>query len=83
VGECELVTESVTCVLDVSEPLVPVTVSVEVPVLARVLVCTFSVEEPPAATGFGEKEALVEPGSPLTLSWTFPVKPLLGVTVTV
>ncbi len=65
-------------------PLVPVIVSVLVPVGVFRLVETVRVEVPePPGIGLGPKLLLVWDGKPETLRLTLPVKPLLGLTVTV
>src|SRR5262249_13992141 len=71
----------VTTAVCVRPPLVPLIVSVNVPVraLREVLIDRVEVE----AAGLGENEALVREGNPLTLRLTEPVKPLPGVIVTV
>jgi hypothetical protein len=77
-------TTKVTVVVWLSEPLVPVMVSVKVPVGVLELVVTLMVLVPePPLIGFGLNEALAPEGSPLALNVTLAVKPLSGVTVTV
>jgi hypothetical protein len=71
------VTEVVCCRL----PLVPVIVSVNVPVLFPAL--TVIVELPDVFTDVGLKLALAPPVNPLTLNVTVPAKPPDGVTVAV
>jgi hypothetical protein len=56
-------------------PLVPRTVSVNVPRAVRVVVFTVSVEVPRALTEDGVKVAVAPEGSPLKDSATVPVKP--------
>jgi hypothetical protein len=64
----------------VSVPLTPVIVSVYVPIGVLVLVVTESVDDPVA--GFGVKLPLAPLGCPLTLRVTWPVKPPVGLIVT-
>ena len=59
--------------------LVPVTVSVELPVGVELAVLTVRVETPEARA---ENEAEALAGKPLALSETVPLKPLRGVTRT-
>jgi hypothetical protein len=59
---------SVTLVVRVTPPLVPAIVSVNVPALDLLFVDTVSVDE--VVAGFGEKDADVRDGSPLTLKFT-------------
>ena len=59
---------SATLVVRVTPPLVSVIVNVYVPALDLLFVDTVSVDEP--VVGFGEKEADVRGGSPLTLKFT-------------
>ena len=63
-------------------PLVPVMVSVKVPLALQVLV-TFSVDVPEPVTEAGLKFAVIPAGSPLMLRATAPVNPPDGVAVTV
>ena len=93
-GEADIVksafglTVSVTLVVWTSEPLVPVMVSVNVPVLVLAVVETVRVE---VAVGFGvtereesEQVAPVAPdGQPVTVRPTVPVNPFSAVTVIV
>ena len=72
---------SVTVVACVSPPLVPVMVTGNEPVAIAPVVVTESVDEEVA--GFGLKDAVAPPGSPLWLRLTEPVKPPLGVVVIV
>ena len=65
----------------VSEPLVPVTVTVAVPVAAVAEAVKVSVLVPVVEDGL--KLAATPLGRPLALKATLPVKPLPGVTVTV
>ena len=72
-----------TVVLCVTVLLVPVIVSTNVPVPLFRLVVMVSVDEPVPVTELGENVALARFGNPDTLNATLPLKPLLGVTVTV
>ena len=63
-------------------PLVPVIVNVNVPVDARLLGVTVSIDAPEPMSADGLKLAVVRLGSPLTLSVTASAKPPIGVTVT-
>jgi hypothetical protein len=74
-------TTSDTFVVWVRLPLVPVIVSVDVPVGVLAAVFTFNVEELPA--GLGVKLAVAPVGRPLTLNVTWPPNPPDGVTVIV
>ncbi len=76
-------TISCTVTALVKVPLVPRIVNVYVPLGVLVLVLTVNVEDPPPVTDVGLKLADVREGSPLTENPTVPLKPLLGVTVTV
>lgn len=64
-------------------PLVPVIVNGKLPVGVVLAVVTVKVEEPEVVTDAGLKLAVAPVGSPLTLRFTVPVNPLVGVTVTV
>jgi hypothetical protein len=64
-------------------PLVPLMVSVYVPVGVRLPVDTVSVEVPEPAIELGLKLLLERAGRPETLNVTVPEKPLDGVTVAV
>jgi len=64
----------------VSVPLTPLMVSVELPVGVLVLVVTERVDD--AVAGFGVKLPVAPLGSPLTLRLTWPLKPLVGLIVT-
>ena len=64
-------------------PLVPVTVSVKVPVAVELVVVTVKVEEPAPLIEAGLKLAEAPDGNPLALSATDPVKPFCAPTVTV
>ena len=74
---------SVTCWEWLTPPLVPVTVSVDVPVGAFRLALIVSVDEPEFVIDAGMKLELVRRGSPVTLSATVPENPAPGVIVTV
>lgn len=77
-------TTRVTVVEWVSDPLLPVMVSVKVPSAVLELVVTLMVLLPdPPLIGFGLNEALAPEGRPLTLRVTLPVKAPTAVTVTV
>lgn len=60
------------------EPLVPVTVTEELPTGVVLSVVMVSVEPLPAVTEGGENEAVAPEGSPEALSVMEPVKPLIG-----
>jgi hypothetical protein len=66
-----------------SEPLVPVTLKVELPSVAVAVVLIVSVVEPDLLTEVGLKVPVAPDGNPDTPKLTVPVKPLSGVTVTV
>ena len=74
-------TMSVTVVLLVIGPLVPLTVSVWIPIGVEALVDTASVVEPALDTEAGVKDALAPEGRPSTSKLTLPVKPSIGPTV--
>jgi hypothetical protein len=81
-GEAESVksedpmTFSVTVAVCVSEPLVPVIVSVGLPIGVLLVVVTVSVEDPAPVTDVGENDAVAPVGSPLvTLKLTAPPNP--------
>lgn len=76
-------TTRVTVVEWVSDPLLPVMVSVKVPSAVPELVVTLMVLPDPPLIGFGLNEALAPEGRPLTLRVTLPVKAPTAVTVTV
>src|SRR5262249_7708319 len=76
-------TTSVTFVEWDKLPLVPVIVSVKVPVAVEAVVVTFKVEEPVPLMDAGVKLADAPDGSPLTLSPTVPVNPFCALVVTV
>jgi hypothetical protein len=67
---------SVTDVVRVSVPLVPVIVSANVPVAVVAVVPTVNVDDVPVA-GFGLNVPLAPAGNPLTVNVTAPVKPPL------
>jgi hypothetical protein len=75
------VTTSVTDVVCVSEPLVPVIVNGYVPAGVVALVATVNVDV--VVVGFGLNEPVAPDGRPDTPSDTEPVKPFCGFTVTV
>jgi len=64
----------------VREPLTPVMVSGNVPAGVLAVALTVRVEDPVA--GFGLKLPVAPVGNPLTLNVTAPVKPLIGVMLT-
>jgi len=66
-----------------SEPLVPVIVTVNVPLGPLREVLTENVELPEPVTLVGENEPVAPLGNPLLLNATFPVNPLMADTVTV
>lgn len=76
-------TTRVTVVEWVSDPLLPVMVSVKVPSVVLELVVTLMVLPDPPLIGFGLNEALAPEGRPLTPRVTLPVKAPTAVTVTV
>lgn len=76
-------TTKVTVVEWVSDPLLPVIVSVKVPSAVLELVVTLMVLPDPPLIGFGLNEALAPEGRPLTLRVTLPVKVPTAVTVAV
>jgi len=71
---------SETVVVCVNVPLTPVIVSVEVPYGVLVIAVTERVDD--AVAGFGAKLPLAPPGSPLTLSVTWPLKLPIGLMLT-
>ena len=75
-------TTRVTEAVCVVEPLVPVIVNGKLPVGVVLLVVTESVELPEVSDA-GLNVPLAPAGSPLTVRFTVPVKPPLGVTVAV
>src|SRR5690349_17364480 len=74
---------SVTFVVCTSEPLVPVIVIAWAPVDAAAVVVHEKVDEPPAASGFGEKPKVTPPIAGAADSVTEPAKPLSAVLPTV
>lgn len=82
-GVAGALTTSVTVVACVSAPLVPVIVTVNVPVGVAAPVVTVIVDEPDPGTDVGLKLADAPAGSPLALNDTSPLKPPDGVTVAV
>ena len=81
-GDGGALTTSVTVVLWVKLPLMPVMVRVYVPAGVDVLVITVMVEEPDPATDCGLNDALAPAGRPLALNVTAELNPFDGVTVT-
>ncbi len=68
----------------VSEPLVPVTVKVELPVVVPVIIERVEVVELPAIMmGFSERDHVAPAGKPVAAKLTLPVNPLRAATVTV
>jgi hypothetical protein len=79
-----VVTVSVTEVVSVKLPLVPLTVNGYVPAAVEDVVDTARVEEPePPLIEDGLKVPLAPVGRPLTVRLTVPVKPFTGAAVTV
>lgn len=76
-------TTSVTVVVWLRVPLVPVMVNGKLPVGVVLAVVTVMVEEPEVVTEAGLKLAVAFAGSPPTLRLTVPVNPFVGLTVTV
>jgi hypothetical protein len=76
-------TTSCTVTLWLARLLVPLILNEKVPVVVEELVVMVSVDVPPPFTEVGLKVAVEFVGSPLILNDTVPVKPLIGVTVTV
>ena len=66
-----------------SDPLAAVTLTVELPMAVPVVVLTVSVVDPEPVTELGLKLPVAPDGSPDTPKFTVPLKPLIGVTVTV
>jgi hypothetical protein len=66
-----------------SEPLVPVTLTVELPMVAVVVVLIVSVVEPEPVTEVGLKVPVTPVGNPDTPKFTAPLKPLRAVVETV
>jgi hypothetical protein len=77
------VTTSVTVVVLVACPLVPVIVTGYVPTAVEEFVTTLNVVEPEVFRVEGLNVPVAPVGSPLTLKPTVPVNPLAGVSVTV
>lgn len=77
-----LVVVRLTVTVRVRVPLVPVTVTAKVPTCAPCVV-SCNVDDPEPVTEVGERVAVTPLGCPDTDKATAPVKPLLGVTVTV
>jgi hypothetical protein len=75
-------TLSVTFVVFVSEPLLPVTVRAKLPVGVLLAVVIVSVELLPTLTEVGLKVAVALAGSPLTLKAIEPVKPFKALVLT-
>jgi hypothetical protein len=71
-------TPRVRVMVDVSEPDVPVTVRVLLPVTAVLL--ADRVRTLPLAVGLGEKLAMTPVGSPDTVRFTVPLNPYCGTT---
>jgi len=76
-------TVRVTVVEWLRVPLVPVTVSVGLPVGVLLLVCTVKVALPEPVTEVGLNVPVAPLGNPLTLKLTAPVKPFSAPTFTV
>jgi len=70
-------------ILCTSEPEVPVTVMVYVPVTALAAAVTVRTEVPLPLTELGENPAVTPEGSPLAVRATVPEKPFCAVTVIV
>lgn len=66
-----------------SEPLVPFTVMVELPVAVVEATVIVMVEEPEPVIVVGENAAVAPVGSPLAANVTVPLNPFTGVTVAV
>jgi hypothetical protein len=77
------VTVNVTVVVCVRDPLVPVIVSVKLPVGVLAAVVTVSVELPPALTDVGLNVPVALVGKPLTLKLTVPLNPFWALVLTV
>ena len=67
----------------VSVPLIPVIVTVKVPVGVALKVATVSVDVPEPVTDPGAKAPVAPAGNPLTKNVAVPVKPFTAVTVVV
>jgi hypothetical protein len=78
-----VVTTSVTVAVWLREPLVPVIVSVELPIGVLVVVVTFIVALPEPVTEAGLNDADAPVGRPLTLRLTLPLKPFTAPMLTV
>lgn len=76
-------TFSVTVAVCVSEPLVPVIVSVGLPSAARVVVATVKVELPPPAIAAGLNVPVAHVGTPVALKLTVPLNTSTPPTLTV
>ena len=76
-------TTSVTFAVCCVAPLVPVTVTVKVPLGVVVAVVTLSVEDPPTATVAGVKVAVAFAGRPLAVNVMLPANPLSAAVFTV
>ena len=83
VNPCAPDTLSVTDAVPVSEPLLPLIFSVELPTGVLDEVVIVSVELAPAATALGENVSAASLGNPLTLKFTVPLNPFIEFTVTV
>jgi hypothetical protein len=83
IADSAFVTVSVTLVVWVRVPLVPVMVSAYVPTGVVELVVTVRVELPVPVTVAGEKLAVAPAGNPLALSVTTPVNPFTAPTLAV
>ena len=79
-GDGGALTTSVTVVLCVKLPLIPVMVRVYVPAGVDVLVVTVTVDEPDPAIDGGLNDALAPAGRPLALNVTAELNPFEGVT---
>jgi len=79
--EPAVVTLRMTLAECVNVPLVPVMVSVELPVVLPATM--LSVELPEVGIDAGENEYVAPAGKPLAVKLTFPVNPLSAPTVTV
>ncbi len=76
-------TTKVTMVVWLKLPLVPVMVTVELPVAVLLAVVTVMVVDPEPLTEAGLKVALAPTGSPVAVKPTVPLNPPDGVTVNV
>lgn len=76
-------TTSVTEAVWLSVPPVPVIVNRKLPVAVLFPVLTVNVDEPEPDTEVGLKLAVAPDGNPLTLKFTVPVNPPVGLTFTV